>query len=271
MIVSVVQFSTGTVEDIGERGISLIEAALKDKPRLILLQELFNTIYFPQYEDKRYFCHAEEIPGKTTDRILKAIRGTDIVVVVPIFEKEDESYYCSAVIVDSRDGVIGVYRKLHIPSVPGLYETYYFKPGDSGHRVFETKAGLLAVMLCYDRHFPESARLYGLHGADIVCVAAATPKSARNIWLAEMRAHAFSNGYHLACANRSGTEDSIEFLGTSFICDNRGLVLAQAGESEDVVISAELDIDSAREARIQSPFFRDRRPSEYGDVARSLT
>jgi predicted amidohydrolase len=162
------------------------------------------------------------------------------VVAVPIFEKEDGSYYCSAVIVDSRDGVIGVYRNR-------------------------------AVMICYDRHFPESAWLYGLHGADIVCVAAATSKSARNIWLAEMRVHAFSNGYHLACANRSGTEDSIEFLGTSSIRYNRGLVLAQAGESEDVVISAELDIDSAGETRIQSPFFRDRRPSEYGDVARLLT
>ena len=269
MIVSVVQFSTGSVEDIGERGVSLVEEALKDKPRLILLQELFNTIYFPQYEDKRYFCHTEEIPGKTTDRIMKVIGGSVTVVVAPVFEKENESYYCSAAIVDSKEGVVGVYRKLHIPSVPGLHETYYFKPGDRGHVVFDTRAGKLAVMLCYDRHFPESARLYGLHRADIVCVAAATPKSARNIWLAEMRAHAFSNGFHLACSNRSGTEDGIEFLGSSFICDNRGELLAQAGQNEDAIISADLDIDSARKTRANSSFFRDRRPSEYGDIARS--
>ena len=270
MIVSVVQFSTESLEQIGERGASLVNEALKDKPRLILLQELFNTIYFPQYEDKRYFCSAEEIPGKTTDRIMKAIAGSDAVVVVPVFEKAGESYYCSAAIVDSKKGVVGVYRKLHIPSVSGLYETYYFKPGDKGHMVFDTRAGKLAVMLCYDRHFPESARIYGLHGVDIVCVAAATPKSARNIWLAEMRAHSFSNGYILACANRSGTEDSIEFLGSSFICDNRGEVLSQAGEDEDAVISTDVDIDAARAARSQSPFFKDRRPSEYKDAAAPL-
>ena len=271
MIISVVQFSTGSVEDIGERGASLVEEALNDKPRIILLQELFNTIYFPQYEDKRYFCHAEEIPGKSTGLIMKAIGGSDTVVVAPIFEKENESYYCSAAIVDSKEGVVGVYRKLHIPSVPGLHETYYFKPGDRGHMVFDTRAGRLAVMLCYDRHFPESARLYGLQGADIVCVAAATPKSARNIWLAEMRAHAFSNGYHLACSNRSGKEDGTEFLGSSFICDNRGEVLSQAGEDEDAVISTEVDIDAARAARSHSPFYRDRRPPEYKGITRPFT
>jgi predicted amidohydrolase len=269
MIVSVVQYSSRSVEDIAERGLALVEKALKDKPGLILLQELFNTIYFPQYKDKRYFCHAEEIPGKTTDRIMKVIGGVDTVVVAPIFEKEGESYYCSAAVIDGRDGVIGVYRKLHIPSVPSLHEIYYFREGDRGHAVFDTRAGRLAVMLCYDRHFPESARLYGLQGADMVCVAAATPKSARDIWFAEMRTHAFSNGYVLACSNRCGREDGIEFLGSSFVCDYRGEVLARAGEDEDRVLSVDVDIVAAREARTNSPFYRDRRPLEYADLVRS--
>ena len=266
MIVSVVQFSTESVEDIGGRGVALVEKALKDKPGLVILQELFNTIYFPQYEDKRYFCHAEDIPGKTTDRIMKVLDGSSAVVVAPVFEKDGESYFCSAAILDARDGVVGVYRKLHIPSVPALHENYYFKPGDRGHMVFDTRAGKLAVMLCYDRHFPETARLYGLQGADVVCVAAATPKSARNIWLAEMRAHAFSNAYILACSNRSGKEDGIDFLGSSFVCDHRGEVLGRAGEDEDAVISVEIDIEAVRKARLKSPFCRDRRPSEYEDL-----
>jgi N-carbamoylputrescine amidase len=271
MIVSVVQFSTESVDDIGGRGIALVEQALKDKPELIVLQELFNTIYFPQYGEKRYFCHAEEIPGKTTDRIMKAIGGSNTVVVAPLFEKEGESYYCSAAIVDAKDGVVGVYRKLHIPSVPTLHETYFFRPGDRGHMVFDTRSGKLAVMLCYDRHFPESARLYGLQGADLLCVAAATPKGARNIWHAEMRAHAFSNAYILACSNRCGTEDELEFLGSSFICDHRGEVLGSAGEDEDAVVSVEVDLDAAREARLKSPFYRDRRPPEYEAVVRAVT
>jgi N-carbamoylputrescine amidase len=268
MIVSVVQYGTQGVDEIAEKGMAMIEAALDDKPGLIVLQELFNTAYFPQYKDKRHFCHGEPIPGKTTERILKVIGGTSTVVVAPIFEKEGESYFCSAAIIDARNGVIGVYRKLHIPSVPTIHENYFFKPGDHGHAVFETEAGTLGIMLCYDRHFPESARLYGLAGADILCVAAATPKSARDIWFTEMRAHAFSNRYHLACANRSGTEDDIQFLGTSFICDPGGRVLAQAGEDEDAVIHAEVDIDGARESRKNSPFYRDRRPGQYEGISR---
>jgi N-carbamoylputrescine amidase len=268
MIISVVQFGTQGSEDIAEKAMALVETALKEKPGLVVLQELFNTTYFPQYEDKRHFCHAEPVPGRTTDRILQIIGGTNTVVVAPLFEKEGESYFCSAAIVDATSGVIGVYRKLHIPSVPKLHETYFFKPGNTGHPVFKTPAGNLAVMLCYDRHFPESARLYGLAGADILCVSAATPKGARSIWLPEMRAHAFSNGCYLACANRSGTEDDIQFLGSSFICDFKGEVLSQAGEDEDTIIHGEIDIGRARELRKNSPFFRDRRPELYGDIAR---
>jgi N-carbamoylputrescine amidase len=163
--------------------------------------------------------------------------------------------------------MIGVYRKLHIPTVPSLHETYFFKPGDYGHPLFETEFGRIAIMLCYDRHFPESARLYGLADADILCIGAATPKAARPIWLSEMRAHAYTNGYFLACANRTGTEDAIQFLGTSFICDFRGEVIVQAGEDGDAVISAELDLDEAREARRNSPLSRDRRPDLYGELA----
>jgi N-carbamoylputrescine amidase len=122
-------------------------------------------------------------------------------------------------------------------------------------------------MLCYDRHFPESARLYGLKGADLLCVAAATPKSAEKIWLTEMQAHAFSNVLYLACSNRCGREDSIDFLGRSFICDYRGSPVVQAGVDKDEIITAEIDIEKAREARRESPFYRDRRPVLYGKIA----
>jgi N-carbamoylputrescine amidase len=267
MRISVIQFKIGDTNDIRGKGISLIRSALQDNPDLILLQELFNTIYFPQYEDPRYFHLAEEIPGETTDTVLQLIRGRETAVIAPLFEKAGESFYCSAALIEPKQGVSGVYRKLHLPSVKDLHENFFFKSGDNGHVVFHTPKAAVGVMLCYDRHFPESARLYGLKGADLLCVAAATPKSAEKIWLAEMQAHAFSNVLYLACSNRCGREDSIDFLGRSFICDYRGSPVAQAGAEKDEIITADIDIEKARATRRESPFYRDRRPDLYRQIA----
>jgi len=267
MVVSTVQFKTGDTEHIREKGLSLIREALKDKPDFILLQEFFPTIYFPQYKKEEFFGLAEEIPGKTTESIYKVIKGSNTTVIAPVFERAGNNYFCSAAVIHARDGIIGTYRKLHIPSVEGIHETYYFKYGDTGHKIIQTEKSKIAIMLCYDRHFPESARLYGLGGVDILFIAAATPKGARNIWSAEMRAHAFSNVFYLVCANRAGTEDKIEFLGRSFICDYRGNVLAEAGEDADEIVTADINIDEALEARRQSAFYRDRRPELYGGLA----
>jgi N-carbamoylputrescine amidase len=206
------------------------------------------------------------IPGETTDRVFQVIRGRETTVIVPLFEKAGESFYCSAALVNSKGSVSGVYRKLHLPSVKGLHENFFFKNGDSGHMIFHTPKAEVGIMLCYDRHFPESARLYGLKGAELLCVAAATPKSAEKIWLTEMQAHAFSNVLYLACSNRCGREDSIDFLGRSFICDYRGSPVAQAGADKDEIITAEIDIEKARMARRESPFYRDRRPALYGEI-----
>jgi len=267
MIVACVQFKTGGIDSIREKAYSLIEKALVLKPDLIVLQELFTTVYFPQYRDESYFKLAEEIPGPVTEGIRKIVSGTKAVVVAPLFEKWGPWHYCSAAVVDAGEGTIGTYRKLHIPTVKDLNEDYYFKPGDLGYRTFDTTHGRIGIMLCYDRHFPESARIYGLKDVDILVVGAATPKSARPIWLTEMQAHAFSNAFTLSCANRSGTEDKIEFLGTSFICDHKGSVLARAGEEGDEIITAELNIEEARKSRKGLAFYRDRRPELYAELA----
>jgi N-carbamoylputrescine amidase len=267
MLLAAIQFKTRGVKDIREKGLSMIEKALKRKPDFILLHELFNTIYFPQYRAEEYFRLAEEIPGETTEKIASLIRGTGATVIASIFEREDKNHYLSAAVVDPDIGVIGTYRKLHIPTIPGIYETYYFKPGDKGHVVFRAQKANISIMLCYDRHFPESARIYGLKGADILFVSAATPKSARHIWYIEMQAHAFSNLYYLVCANRCGTEGGIDFLGRSFICDYRGKIMEEASEDKDEIIYAEVDIDEARKARLESAFYRDRHPELYREVA----
>jgi beta-ureidopropionase len=263
MIVSVIQFETGGKEVVLDKGLSLIEKALGDKPDLIVLQELFNTIYFPQYEKKEYFGLAEKIPGITTQKVEEIIRGRDAAVITPLFERVGNRYFCSAVVVDSDKGLVGTYRKIHIPTVETIHEPFYFQGGDLGHTVFDVGGVRVGIMLCYDRHFPESARIYGLHGVDLLCVCSATPKKAAWPWFFEMQAHAFSNCYALACANRAGTEDGIGFLGSSFISSHKGEILARCAEDGDRIITADIDISEIRESRKRLAFYRDRRPDQY--------
>lgn len=270
MLVAAIQFKTGDAKDIRDKGLSLIGEALKKKPDFILLHELFNTIYFPQYKTEDYFELAEEVPGETTERIGSLLKGTGTTVIASIFERDMNDHYISAAVIDPDRGVIGTYRKLHIPTITGIHETYYFKPGDKGHVLFKTSKANISVMLCYDRHFPESARIYGLKGAEIMFVSASTPRSARHIWYTEMQAHAFSNLYYLVCANRCGTEGGIDFLGRSFICDYRGKIIEEASEDNDEIIYAEVNLDEARKAREESAFYRDRRPELYREVADNI-
>jgi len=266
MIVSVVQFETEQREVVTDKGLSLIRKALDEKPDLIVLQELFNTVYFPQYEKKQYFGLAEAIPGETTGRIEDIIQGRGTVVIAPLFEKDGGRYFCSAAVIDSDRGFIGKYRKLHIPTVQTIHEPYYFEKGDLGHVVFEAGGARIGIMLCYDRHFPESARIYGLKRADIVCVASATPKAAGGPWFFEMQSHAFSNCFTLLCANRSGTEGEIQFLGSSFIADHTGKIVARCGVEEEGIITADIDIAKIRESKSKLAFYKDRRPDLYGEI-----
>jgi len=264
MIVSAVQFGTMGVEDIRGRAFELVRAALEKGPDYILLHELFTTPYFPQYRDSVYFELAEELPGETTDRLARILEKTGTTVVAPLFEKCGDKRYLSAAVVNEK-GLVGVYRKVHLPTLEAIHEPFYFAPG-AGHPVFHAGGAAFGVLLCYDRHFPESARLYGLGGAELLFVSAATPKGARSMWFAEMRSLAMANACFLVCANRTGKEDAIPFLGSSFICDYQGEILARAGEDGDEIITAVIDVEGSREKRRNHHFYRDRRPDLYGPI-----
>ena len=265
---AVIQFSTEDTNNIKEKSFNLINEAIKTNPDFIVLPEIFTTRYFPQYRDDDSFNLAETIPGPTTDEILKIINKKPITVIASIYEHEKESnaFYCSAAILNGKRGYIGKYRKLHIPSALSIHEVYFFKPGDLGHVTFETEKGKIAVMLCYDRHFVESARIYGLKNVDILFVCSATPISAKPVWQSELCAHAYMNGYYVACANRVGTEDNIRFLGNSLICNYKGEIINLTNDSEEKIIVSDIDIDEARNHRKNLTFYRDRRPDLYSDL-----
>jgi N-carbamoylputrescine amidase len=196
-------------------------------------------------------------------------------MVVPVYEREQAGvYYNTAAVYDSDGSYLGKYRKNHIPHTSGFWEKYFFKPGNLGYPVFQTRFAKVGVYICYDRHFPEGARLLGLNGAEIVFNPSATVAGlSQYLWKLEQPAHAVANGYFMACSNRVGTEapwNIGRFYGSSYFVDPRGQFLATGSEDKDELVVAEMDLDKIEEVRRVWQFYRDRRPDSYGPMAEQL-
>jgi N-carbamoylputrescine amidase len=188
------------------------------------------------------------------------------VIVAPIFERVDRSvYYNSAAIIDADGTLLGVYRKTHIPLSTIFYEKLYFKPGNLGYPVFNTRFGKIGMLICHDRHYPEGARALALNGAEIMLVPSATPDKSLSVrvWEKELCAHAIFNEYFVAGLNRVGTEGNYTYYGRSVVFDPAGELLAQAGPDEEILI-ADCDLDLITQRRRAWQFYRDRRPDTYG-------
>jgi N-carbamoylputrescine amidase len=183
-------------------------------------------------------------------------------------------FYNTAVVIDADGAILGKYRKIHIPQVAGFWEKFFFKPGNLGYPVFETRYAKVGVYICYDRHFPEGARLLGLNGAEIVFNPSATVVGvSRHLWKIEQPAHAVANGYYMGCINRVGTERPWKlgkFYGTSYFVNPRGEIMIEGGEDKDEIIVADLDLNKIDEVRAAWQFYRDRRPETYKDLTKLL-
>jgi N-carbamoylputrescine amidase len=191
--------------------------------------------------------------------------------VIPVYEKDMPGVlYNTAAVYDADGTYLGKYRKNHIPHTSGFWEKYFFKPGNLGYPVFETRYAKVGVYICYDRHFPEGARALGLNGAEIVFNPSATVAGlSQYLWKLEQPAHAVANGYFMGCINRVGTEapwNIGKFYGSSYFVDPRGSFLAQANEDDDALVVAEMDLEMIDEVRATWQFFRDRRPETYDDL-----
>jgi N-carbamoylputrescine amidase len=178
-------------------------------------------------------------------------------------------------VIDADGKYLGKYRKSHIPhTLPGFWEKFYFKPGNLGYPAFETAYARVGVYICYDRHFPEGARILGLNGAEVIFNPSATVAGlSEYLWKLEQPAHAVANGYFVGAINRVGHErpwDIGEFYGTSYFCDPRGQILAEGSRDKDQLVTADLDLDMIREVRNTWQFFRDRRPETYGPMVNLL-
>ncbi|MBI4261605.1 MAG: acyltransferase [Actinobacteria bacterium] len=259
-----------------DKHVELIGKAAAEGAQVTCLQEIFHGPYFCAEQDPKWYDTAEPDDGPIIQRMQQVAKQHNMVLVVPWFEEEQTGVYYNSAAVIERDGTfLGKYRKTHIPHVgPCFWEKFYFKPGNLGYPVFETSVGKIGLIICYDRHFPEVARQVGLKGAEIVFNPSATVKSlSRYLWELEQPAHAVANGYWIGAINRVGVEEplnSAQFYGSSYFCDPRGQIVAQASETEDEVLVADLDLDKIREVRNTWQFLRDRRPETYHELTELL-
>ena len=252
--------------------------------RLVLTQELFRTRYFCQQEDPTAFDLAEPVPGPGTQALALLAAELDVVLVASLFEHRAAGlFHNTAVVLDRDRGLVGRYRKMHIPDDPGYYEKYYFTPGDLGFTPVDTSLGRLGVLVCWDQWFPEAARLMALAGAEILLYPTAIgwdpadspEEQARqaDAWRTVQRAHAIANGIPLAACNRVGLEPDPahpgrgqRFWGASFVCGPQGEVLAEAPVDRPAVKVVAVDLSRTGQVRRAWPFLRDRRIDAYGGL-----
>ena len=255
--------------------LDLIEKAGQQGVQILCMQEIFTGPYFCAEQSTRWYDSVEKIPdGPTTKLMQEYAQKYSMVIVVPLYEEEATGvYYNTAAVIDADGSYLGKYRKNHIPHVaPGFWEKFYFRPGNLGYPVFDTKYARVGVYICYDRHFPEGARELGLAGAEIVFNPSATVAGlSEYLWKLEQPAHAVANGYFIGAINRVGVEGPWnigEFYGQSYFCDPRGQILSIAPRDQDALVVADLDLDKIREVRNTWQFYRDRRPETYQGIVR---
>jgi beta-ureidopropionase len=256
--------------------------AAEQGTQIMCFQELFYGPYFCQVQDSAYYGLSEAVPdGPTTERMQKLAEETKMVLVVPVYEEEGTGiYYNTAAVVDADGTYLGKYRKTHLPHVNGFWEKFYFRPGNLGYPVFDTAVGKVGVYICYDRHFPEGARMLGLNGAEIVFIPSATSRGlSQHLWIVEQTSHAIANGYFVGTINRVGIEADLgenDYYGQSYFCDPRGQFLTtldqydnlpgQADAYEEELLVRDLNLDLIREVRNTWQFYRDRRPEMYDKI-----
>jgi beta-ureidopropionase len=256
--------------------IPLIEEAGKNGVQILCLQEIFFGPYFCAEQDVKWYDTAETVPGPTTDRLAEYAKKYKMVLILPVYEKaQDGVYYNTAAVIDADGSYLGKMRKVQIPHTwPGFWEKFYFKPGNLGFPVFETAYAKIGIYICYDRHFPECARILALKGAEILFNPSATVAGkSEYLWELEQPAQAVANGVFIGANNRVGLEKPWEFgtfYGSSYFVDPKGKLLVKGSRDKTELVVAELDLEQIREVRDGWQFFRDRRPEMYTEICQHL-
>ena len=280
------QHNTADKSDNMKRLAEKVSDLAQKGAKLIVLQELHNTLYFCQEEKVDNFDLAEPIPGPSTAFFGQLAKDNGVVIVISLFERRAPGLYHNTAVVMEADGTIaGTYRKMHIPDDPAYYEKFYFTPGDLGFRPIQTSVGLLGVLVCWDQWYPEAARLMAMQGADLLIYPTAIgyessdtkeeQERQREAWTVVQRGHAVANGLPVVTVNRvgyepdpSGLTHGIQFWGSSFVAGPQGELLYHASNQEEETQTVDVDLHHSEQVRRWWPFFRDRRIDAYGDITK---
>lgn len=265
------------IEENLKKAEQLITKAHKDGANIVLPQELFKTPYFCQKEKYEYFELAEEVDNSPLiKRFQKIAKANDVVIPLSFFERSGNVFFNSLVMIDADGEVLGLYRKSHIPTGECYEEKFYFAPGDTGFKVFETKYGKIGVGICWDQWFPETARILALNGAELIFYPTAIgsepvlPKDSKEHWQHTMCGHAAANIVPVIASNRIGTEkegdSSMTFFGSSFIADEEGNMVEEMNRIEEGYRVHEFDLKAIEKKRYSWGVFRDRRIDLYKDI-----
>ncbi len=256
----------------------LVRQAAERGAQIVVIPELFEGLYFCKDRSPDHFSRAREIASHpTVAHFQKLAAELRVVLPISVFERQNNAYFNTVVVVDATGDALGIYRKSHIPDGPGYSEKYYFSPGDTGFQVWNTAYGRVGVGICWDQWFPEAARVMALHGAEVLLYPTAIGSEPQNPawdssahWQRVMQGHAAANLLPVVAANRYGHEVGqscdITFYGSSFIADNTGEKVAEAGRDCDAVLVASFDRQEMQSLRASWGLFRDRRPNLYGSV-----
>ena len=257
---------------------ALVREAAGKGAQVILIQELFETPYFCKDQKQEHFALARPAADNPAVARLAALAAElEVVLPVSFFERANNAYYNALAVIDADGRNLGLYRKSHIPDGPGYQEKFYFNPGDTGFKVWPTRYGTIGAAVCWDQWFPEAARTMALMGAELLFYPTAIGSEpqdptldSKDHWQRTMQGHAAANIVPLVASNRIGAEQgescAITFYGSSFIADQTGAKVAEAGEDEQTVLTAAFDLDEIRAQRAAWGLFRDRRPDLYGPL-----
>lgn len=270
---------SGDIDENIRKAETLVREAAAQGAQIILLQELFETPYFCQKEKSDYYAYATELEQNRAVNHFKAVaKELEVVLPISFYEKKNYARYNSLAVIDADGTVLGKYRKSHIPDGPGYEEKFYFNPGDTGFKVWNTRYAKIGVGVCWDQWYPEAARVMTLMGAEVLFYPTAIGSEpqdgsidSKDHWQTCMLGHAAANLIPVVASNRIGKEEdeesSINFYGSSFIAGPQGNKVVEAGRDEQTVLVSEFDLDALEVGRIEWGIFRDRRPELYRMIA----
>ena len=280
------QHNTADIADNRKRLIEKIHLLARDGAKLVVLQELHDSLYFCQVESVDNFDLAVGIPSEVTEQYSAAAREAGVVLVTSLFERRAAGLYHNTAVVFDRDGsMAGKYRKMHIPDDPAYYEKFYFTPGDLGFEPIQTSLGRLGVLVCWDQWYPEAARLMAMRGAEMLIYPTAIGWESsdpddekmrqREAWMTVQRGHAVANGLPVITVNRvghepdpSGATEGIQFWGSSFVAGPQGEFIYRAPDDAEAIAIVDVDLHRSEQVRRWWPFLRDRRIECFGGLTR---